>query len=492
MRLSALASGYAITATTDPDITGISEDSRRIGPGMLFVAVRGTTDDGHRYLADALTRGAAAIVSEAIDHVPPAAHIRVASSRAALADLAARFAGHPAHELSLIGFTGTFGKTSTSAILGELLAAGGTKAGILGSLGARYGDFREPGNGLTTPAPVELHGALRRLRNAGADTVIMEVTSHALRLGRVDGLTFRGGLVSAIKPGEHSDFHGSYEDYVSAKRLLLKYLSADATLAYDADNFAARALASDAAVAIKSGVTLHGRNSSVRVTHVVLDHTGARFSVNGRRLHSGLLGRGHLENVALALGYALAAGVTLERARPVLRRLRPLPRRMERYEVSGRSVLDDTAGHPDSLRATFEVAAMLARSPRMAEDGRTVVVYATRGNRGEDINRRTASSLADLVAEHGVSRLIVTASTDVAGRNDQATASEIEAARHALVSRYQRFDWFDELERATAEALATTRPGDLIVLLGAQGMNEGRRLLSSAGTSPQEESTYRS
>jgi UDP-N-acetylmuramoyl-L-alanyl-D-glutamate--2,6-diaminopimelate ligase len=128
----------------------------------------------------------------------------------------------------------------------------------------------------------------------------------------------------------------------------------------------------------------------------------------------------------------------------------------------------------------------------MAEDGRTVVVYATRGNRGEDINRRNASSLADLVAEHGVSRLIVTASTDVAATNDQATASEIEAARHALVSRYQRFDWFDELERATAEALATTRPGDLIVLLGAQGMNEGRRLLSSAGTSPQEESTYRS
>ena len=165
-----------------------------------------------------------------------AVRVTVPDSRAALATLAARFHGEPARSLHLIGFTGTFGKTSTSDILRALLAAAGGRPGVLGSLGARFQSFHEDGRGLTTPAPVELHGALRGLAGAGADTVIMEVTSHALRMRRVDGLTFGGGLLAAIKPGEHTDFHRSYEDYLDAKRLFLRYLSPDAMLAYDADN----------------------------------------------------------------------------------------------------------------------------------------------------------------------------------------------------------------------------------------------------------------
>ena len=481
MLLSALAAGYSVAGTTDPEITGISEDSRRITTGMLFVAIRGTVDDGHRYVRDALARGAAAIASESLDASGDVPHVRVTSARSALAELAARFEEHPARDLKLIGFTGTFGKTSTSAVLRELLAAGGAKPGVLGSLGARFGSFRERGNGLTTPAPVELHRALRGLRDAGADTVIMEVTSHALKLERVSGLAFHGGVLSAIRPGEHSDFHGSYENYVAAKRLLLQYLSAEATLAYDADNHAARTMARQASVAVSSGVSLHGRTTDVRLSNISLDHTGAKFSVNGKRLRSSLLGRGHLENVALALTYALAAGVSLDQARPVLRRLKPLPRRMEPYEVARRLVLDDTAGHPDSLRAAFDVAAMLARSPRMASDGRIAAVYALRGNRGEEINRRNATALSDLAAEHGVSRLIVTAAADVTGPGDRATASEIDSARNALAARYQPYEWFDTLEHATLDALDATVPGDLIVLVGAQGMNEGRRLLQTRG-----------
>ena len=482
MLLSSLAEGYEISGETDPEITGVSEDSRRITPGMLFVAVNGTREDGGAYIHDALSRGAAAVASESSHDTRGVPHVRVPAGRGALADFAARITGHPARHLELIGFTGTFGKTSTSAILCELLAAAGRKAGVLGSLGARYRDFHDPVGGLTTPAPVELHRALRGLRDAGADTVIMEVTSHGLRLGRVEGLTFCGGLLSALKPGEHSDFHGSYESYVGAKRLLLKYLSPDATLAYDADNFASRMLASQAFVRIKSGVSLHGRRTDIRLTNISLDHTGARFTINGRRLHSRLLGRGHLENVALALAYALASGISIDTARPVLRRLKPLPRRMERYEADGRLVLDDTAGHPESLRATFDVAAMIGRSPEIPSTARIVVIYALRGNRGEEINRRNATALSDLVCEHGVNQLIVTAAIDTAGPNDRVTSGEIEAARDALASRHQAFDWFDTLEAATAEALQATSPGDLIVLAGAQGMNDGRRLLSAAGT----------
>ena len=121
-----------------------------------------------------------------------------------------------------------------------------------------YGPFHDPGNGLTTPAPVELHRALRGLRDAGADTAIMEVTSHALLMDRARGLSFGGGLIAAIMPGEHTDFHRTYEDYVAAKRLFLDYLAPGALLAFDADNRVSASLAADARVAVRAGVSLQG------------------------------------------------------------------------------------------------------------------------------------------------------------------------------------------------------------------------------------------
>jgi UDP-N-acetylmuramoyl-L-alanyl-D-glutamate--2,6-diaminopimelate ligase len=480
MRLSDLARGFDITGG-NPDVTGLTEDSRRIRPGMLFVAVRGTALDGHAYVGDAVARGAAAIAAERLDGVPPGmATVCVESGRRALATFAARFYEEPARDLRLIGFTGTFGKTSTSEILRALLEAEGARPGVLGSLGARFGTFHDPGTGLTTPAPVELHRALRALGAAGADSVIMEVTSHALRMGRVDGLRFSGGLLAAIRPGEHTDFHHSYAHYVEAKRLFLQYLSADALLAYDADNRAARQLAAEARVARTAGFTLAGRDADLIFYDVVVDAAGARFTIEGslapgrRTLQSALLGRGHLRNVALALTYALGAGVSLDAAERVLRTLSPLRRRMERYAAGGRTVLDDTAAHPESLAATLEVAAMLPHE-------RTALVYAVRGSRGADINRRNALALADLSAEHGVETLVITSAEDVTGPADRVTPEEASAVKDALHERGRHFVWRDTLRDAIDGALAATRPGDVIVLVGAQGMNAGREIVETGG-----------
>ena len=480
MRLSELAHGYQIHPSgLDPEITGITEDSRKVAPGTLFVAVRGTSDDGAKYVREAIARGAVALAGDVSEIPAGVPCVRDVSGRSALADLATRYFGHPARALKIIGFTGTFGKTSTSAILQQLLSAGGDRAGVLGSLGARYGTFHDSGNGLTTPAPVELQRTLHALRTAGAETIIMEVTSHALRLGRVEGLTFGGGLLAAIMPGEHTDFHRSYEDYIDAKRLFLKYLAPDATLAYDADNHAARTLAAEARVARRSGFSLHGADTDVPLKNVALDHRGARFGIGRARLSTPLLGSGHLKNVALALSYAIPAGISIATARVVLRQLQPLRRRMERYEAAGRMVLDDTAGHPDSLRATFDVAAMLRRGPEM-HVSRLVVVYALRGNRGVDINRRNALVLADLAAEHGVTSLVVTASADVVGPVDTASSEEIDASREAFASRGRQIEWHDELQAAIRAAMDLTTEGDVIVLVGAQGMNEGKALLQAA------------
>jgi UDP-N-acetylmuramoyl-L-alanyl-D-glutamate--2,6-diaminopimelate ligase len=481
MRLSELAAGYIVTpAGGDPEISGLSEDSRRIRPGMVFVAVPGTSLDGHAYVTDAAARGAAAIVAERTGTVPPGMpSVRVPSARVALAELAARFYGNPAAQLRTIGFAGTFGKTSTSEILRLLLDAGGARTGVLGSLGARYGDYFDSGSGLTTPAPVELHKSLRQLRVAGADTAIMEVTSHALRLERIRGIRFDGGLLAAILPGEHTDFHRSYDDYVDAKRRFLDHLTTHAVLAYDSDNRAARRIAMGAQVATIVGYSTERRDADLVLSDVELDERGTTFTItgaasraaSGMRLHSALLGRGHLRNVGLSLAYALTAGLPVSTAATVLRSLVPLPRRMERYDIAGRTVLDDSAAHPDSFRGTLEVAALL---PHRA----STLVYAVRGSRGADINRRNAIALADLSAVHGVETLIVTAATDCTGAADQVSATEVDAARQALVERGRRFVWHDTLQGAIGDALDRSKPGDLLILAGAQGMNEGRRILT--------------
>lgn len=488
MRLSQLAAGLSIVPQdADPDITGLSEDSRRIGRGMLFVAVPGTSLDGHAYIGDAVARGAAAIVAEGTGAIPAGTPVvRVPSSRDALALLAARYFETTSSPLSLIGFTGTFGKTSTSDILRQLLDAAGQRTGVLGSLGARYRNFLDPGEGLTTPAPVELHRALRGLADAGATTVVMEVTSHALRLGRVKGLQFDGGLLAAIAPGEHTDFHRSYEDYVEAKHLFVAGLDPAVPLAFDADNLAARRMAAEPNQdrTHAYGFTLEARDArdaDVELYDILLDGKGATFSLGGRalatqsgiRLHSPLLGRGHLRNVALALTYAIATGLPAATAREVVRSLAPLRRRMERYDVGGRTVLDDTAAHPASLAATFEVAAML---PHRA----MAVVYAIRGRRGPEINRQNAVSLADLSFLYGVEPLIVTQASDSVGPPDMATGDEVDATRQALVSRGRRFVWHDTLDDALREGCARTSAGDLILLVGAQGMNQGKAILNAA------------
>jgi UDP-N-acetylmuramoyl-L-alanyl-D-glutamate--2,6-diaminopimelate ligase len=143
---------------------------------------------------------------------------------------------------------------------------------------------------------------------------------------------------------------------------------------------------------------------------------------------------------------------------------------MERYEVGGRIVVDDTAAHPDSLRATFEVAALVPHN-------RMVVVYALRGRRGAEINRQNATVLADLSFLHGTESLIVTSAADQTGASDEPLPLETDATRQALVSRGRKFVWHDALEDALRDALQRTTAGDLIVLVGAQGMNEGKRLM---------------
>lgn len=486
MRLATLADSFEIRGTGDTPVLDVTEDSRAVSAGSLFVAVRGTVDDGHRYIGDAIARGAAAVVVERADLAPdgvPA--VVVPSARRALSVIAQRFYGDPAAGLDVVGFTGTFGKTTTSYVLQRLLNAAGCRTAVIGSLGTRFEDVSYELQGMTTPSPVLLQRSLRRVRDAGATTVVMEVTSHALMQERVHGLRFSGGLIAAIRPGEHIDFHRNYEDYVNAKRLILGYLAPGALLAYDADNRASAMLGRERDDVRGVGFSLRrtaigehaaeeerrGANKRDRrilsLADAVLDDRGAVLSIDGVQLRSALLGRANLRNVGLALTFARQYGLRMEEAREALAALKPLRRRMERYELGGRSVLDDTAGHPESFDATFEVAELIPAR-------QTVVAYALRGSRGADINRRNALSLAEHVQAIGAARTVITEAAETAGRLNQVTAEERQAAQDAFRERGLEPSWHESMNGAMREIAAATSSGDLIVLVGAQGMDAGR------------------
>jgi len=172
----------------------------------------------------------------------------------------------------------------------------------------------------------------------------------------------------------------------------------------------------------------------------------------------------------MALAMALAMGVEPTAAAVVLRQLQPLRRRMQVFEWRGRTVLDDTAGHPDSLAAVFEISALL-------EYRRLLVGWVVRGNRGPGINERNAAALADLSLLHDAALTVVSSATDVTPAKDRATAVEIDAARAGFEVRGCPFEWQDTLNAAIRRLAAASAPGDLVLLLGAQGMDEGARLL---------------
>lgn len=492
IRLAELAEPFEIRGDRSIAVSGLTEDSRRVEPGVLFVAVTGTADDGRKYIADALARGAAAIVVERPEDAPAGVTAVIApSTRHALASLAARFHGDPGAELEIVGFTGTFGKTTTSRVLQLLLDAAGRRTAVTGSLGARFDGQTFALDGMTTPSPVLLQRTLRRMRDAGADTVVMEVTSHALRLDRVRGLRFGGGLIAAIRPGEHIDFHRNYEDYVASKRLFLDHLNPGALVAYDADNRAAASIARAREDVRDVGFSLRRtpigghapegerREDNIRDRRILsladaaLDDRGAIFAIDGARVRSALLGRANLRNVALALTFARQIGLPVADAKDVLAGLEPLRRRMERSDIAGRIVLDDTAGHPESFDATFEVADLIPAD-------RVIVAYALRGSRGADINRRNAVSLADHAQTTGAARVVVTEAADTARALDAVQPDEADAAREAFRGRGIEPAWHETMNTAMEDVARHSRPGDLIVLIGAQGMDAGRDELDSA------------
>lgn len=347
----------------DIHVRGLALDSRRIREGELFLACAGTAQHGVHFLEQAIAQGAAAV---AVEPTPDSAGLDLGACpvpgffvdrlHLLASELAGRFYGNPSHEMTLIGVTGTNGKTSVSQFIAQAIAEQ-TPCGVVGTLGSGiYGELRETGH--TTPDAVSLQAQLAQMLDDGAHHVAIEVSSHALDQGRVDGLHFELAVFTNLTH-EHLDYHGDMETYAAAKRRLLEVQGLKKAV-INADDATGRdwlKAIPEGVEAISYGVeggVVEDFTPDLYGDELHLDATGLSMRVRSLfgegRLHSGLLGRFNASNLLAALGALLALGYEFHDAISRLGRVTTVPGRMERFAAKGYPlVVVDYAHTPDAL-----------------------------------------------------------------------------------------------------------------------------------------------
>ena len=460
MKLRDLLDGVGVSETrggADVDITSITPDSRLVRPGALFVAIPGTAKDGAEFIPQALEKGAAAIV---VDQKLLGATrtdrsvVAVPDPRAALALMAANFYGRPAEKLSLVGVTGTSGKTTTTRMIESVFDASGEPVGLIGTIEYRAGEERLVAD-RTTPDAVVLQEWFAKMVNAGVRHAVMEVSSHALALKRTHGVRFAAAVFTNLSR-EHFDFHKDFEDYFAAKRILFDQIDRSAkTAVVNIDDEYGRRLANELG---PSSVVTFGRNidADIRPTpNFSISVVGLRGAVRTPqgdvKVESNLLGQPNLYNWMGAIGAALAVGMPIPTIEEGIRNLKSVRGRFERVAAaSGPTVIVDYAHKPDALEK------LLYAVRDIAGEREVWVVFGCGGDR--DRGKRPemgeiASRLADTV--------IVT-SDNPRSEKPEAIISEIVAGATRPVTQIAN-------RRKAIEVAVKTAPRDAVIVIAGKG-----------------------
>ena len=415
------------------ELKDLAYDAGAVVPGTLFFCVRGSRADGHDFAADAVARGAVALVVERplVELAMP--QLVVEDSRRAMATAAGEFFGHPTNELEVAGVTGTNGKTTTAYLLYAILEAAGRKPGLLGTVETRVGDERRAAV-RTTAEAIDLQRTFRQMLEAGNRSCALEATSHGSELHRLDGVRF-AALVFTNLSQDHLDFHGTMERYFDAKR---------------------RLFAQDVPAAVNVGDE-HGRRLAAELPHALTfgfadDAKLGPSALDGVDLK--LRGRFNRENALAALAASRLLGIDDAAARAGLESVRAVPGRFEEVdEGQPFTVLVDYAHTPDALANVLRTARGLG--------GRVLCVFGAGGDRDRDKRPqmgRAASEHADLA--------IVT-SDNPRSEDPRAIIDEIVAGAAG------RLEVEPDRRRAIELALDEARPGDVVVIAG-KGHEQGQ------------------
>jgi UDP-N-acetylmuramoyl-L-alanyl-D-glutamate--2,6-diaminopimelate ligase len=444
----------------DPEVAGITHDSRKVKPGDLFVCIPGLKADGHQFLPDAAAKGAVAALVERTQGLGGSLPLLlVPSARAAVGPLAAAVYGHPSRQFNLIGVTGTNGKTTTTLLVETLFRAAGCRTGVIGTLGARIGDRELPGD-RTTPEAPDLQALFAQMTAEDVRAVAMEVSSHALAQDRTLGAEFDVGVFTNLTQ-DHLDFHGTLDDYFEAKvRLFTDYPSRtqkpfSAVINVD-DPYGRRLLERAKGRPITFGIEREATltASEVRATPAGIQFRLSREGGPAQPLQLRLGGRFNVSNALAALGAALAAGLDWEQSMQALAAANGAPGRFESVDGGQPfSVIVDYAHSPDGLLNVLSAA-------RALDPARLIVVFGCGGDRDRGkrpIMGRIAAELADVA---------VVTSDNPRSEQPETIIREIQAGIAAATERRATVVEEPDRRRAIAEAIGMAQPGDLVLIAG--------------------------
>jgi UDP-N-acetylmuramoyl-L-alanyl-D-glutamate--2,6-diaminopimelate ligase len=445
-------------------VTGISYDSRLVERGHVFVALKGQHADGSVFARQASDRGAAAIVSES---AAPAGlgvpWLTVSDARLALALLAGAFYQQPSREMQVIGITGTNGKTTTAYLVASIFDAAKIRCGILGTVAYRIGDeLREATH--TTPEATEVQSLLREMVERGCGACAMEVSSHALSLKRVEGMTFAAGVFTNLTR-DHLDFHEDMEAYFQAKRHLFEMLPPGAPSLINLDDPRGAALSTVGGRPVSYAIN---RPADITPGPLAFSLEGLRFDVRTPRgtihVRSTLVGRPNVYNILAAVSTAVALGLPFDAIESGIEALDGVPGRFQ--VVSGAkdevTVVVDYAHTDDALRNLLETARPLAR-------GRLITVFGAGGDRD-----RTKRPLMGMVAGR-LSDVIVVTSDNPRSEDPARIIEEIQRgitadtrgpSTNAGRESGQRMFAIVDRREAIVKAVEVARPGDLVLIAG--------------------------
>jgi UDP-N-acetylmuramoyl-L-alanyl-D-glutamate--2,6-diaminopimelate ligase len=440
------------------DVTGVAYDSRRVTPGTAFVALKGLKADGLDFVPQAIAQGTSVVVSE---QARPAGAtvpwIVVRDGRLSLALLGAAVHGHPSREMPVVGVTGTNGKTTTTYLLASIFDAAGWSAGMMGTVVYKVGrEAREAAR--TTPEASDVQALLRAMVDAGNRSCVMEVSSHALALKRVDGMRFAAAVFTNLTR-DHLDFHVDMESYFAAKRRLFTMLAPDAPGVINADDPRAAALAASCGRPVTYGIQ---KPADVRPDGLELSLDGVRFVASTAAgpvtVRSSLVGRPNAYNLLAAVATASALGVPADAITDGLERQSGVPGRFEVVSEprDGVTVVVDYAHTDDALRNLLETA-------RPLTTGRLITVFGCGGDRD-----RTKRPLMGMVAAR-LSDVVVITSDNPRSEDPAAIIEEIRRgipAGEAASDRTPDVSAIVDRAEAIDKAVALARPGDVVLVAG--------------------------
>ena len=441
-----------ILPKNESEINGINIDSRQIKEGDMFIAMRGTQVDGHKYISIAEEKGATAIVCETLpEHISPnVTYIKVADSQNVAGKLATTFYGNPTQKFKLIGVTGTNGKTTIATLLYELFREMGHKCGLLSTVKNYVNETVYPSTH-TTPDVISLNSLLGKMADEKCEYVFMEVSSHSLAQERIGGLHFAGGIFTNLTR-DHMDFHQTMEEYLKCKKSFFDKLPSDAFAITNIDDKNGSVMVQNTRADIKSYSTRTLGNYKGKLIETRLD--GMSLEFNRIEFETHLTGRFNISNLLAIFATAVELGKEPQEVLRVLSMLKPVSGRFETiHSKDGRSAIVDYAHTPDAIKNVLSTVNEVLRNK-----GEIITVIGAGGNR--DKGKRP---LMAIEAVKGSSRVIIT-SDNPRFEEPQEIINDMLAGLNA--EQQKKAISIVDRKEAIKTACILAKKGDVIVVAG--------------------------